>query len=91
MNSVSNSEEVKDDWNEATYTGFRVGVKWDVSDDWSVLVQHSSQKLDVEGSFLIDPSLGDDKSAKFEPESNVDEFDLTTLTLEGRVAGLDIV
>ena len=91
VNSVSNPEEVKDDWNEATYTGFRVGVKWDVSDDWSVLVQHSSQKLDVEGSFLIDPSLGDDKSAKFEPESNVDEFDLTTLTLEGRVAGLDIV
>lgn len=91
VNSVSNSEEVKDDWNEATYTGFRVGVKWDVSDDWSALVQHSSQKLDVEGSFLIDPSLGDDKSAKYQPESNVDEFDLTTLTIEGRVAGLDIV
>jgi outer membrane receptor protein involved in Fe transport len=91
VNSVSNQEEVKDDWNEATYTGFRVGVKWDVSDDWSALVQHSSQKLDVEGSFLIDPSLGDDKSAKFEPESNVDEFDLTTLTIEGRIAGLDIV
>ena len=91
VNSVSNQEEVKDDWNEATYTGFRVGVKWDVSDDWSALVQHSSQKLDVEGSFLIDPSLGDDKSAKFQPESNVDEFDLTTLTIEGRIAGLDIV
>jgi outer membrane receptor protein involved in Fe transport len=91
VNSVSNQEEVKDDWNEATYTGFRVGVKWDVSDDWSALVQHSSQKLDVEGSFLIDPSLGDDKSAKYQPESNVDEFDLTTLTIEVRVAGLDIV
>ncbi|MGI9313078.1 MAG: TonB-dependent receptor [Luminiphilus sp.] len=89
--SVSNQEEVKDDWNEATYTGYRVGVKWDVSDDWSALVQHSSQKLDVEGSFLIDPSLGDDMSAKYQPESNVDEFDLTTLTIEGRVAGLDIV
>ena len=89
--SASNTEDAKDDWNEATYTGYRVGVKWDVSENWSALVQHSSQKLDVEGSFLIDPSLGDDKSAKYAPESNVDEFDLTTLTLEGRVAGLDIV
>ena len=89
--SASNTEDAKDDWNEATYTGYRVGVKWDVSENWSALVQHSSQKLDVEGSFLIDPSLGDDKSAKYAPESNVDEFDLTTLTIEGRVAGLDIV
>ena len=89
--STSNDDLVKDDWNEATYTGYRVGLKWDISDDWSMLVQHSSQKLDVEGSFLIDPSLGDDQSAKFTPESNVDEFDLTTLTIEGRIAGLDIV
>jgi outer membrane receptor protein involved in Fe transport len=89
--SATNTEEAKDDWNEATYTGYRVGVKWDVSENWSALVQHSSQKLDVEGSFLIDPSLGSDKSAKYAPESNVDEFDLTTLTLEGRIAGLDIV
>ena len=89
--STSNEDLVKEDWNEATYTGYRVGLKWDISDDWSMLVQHSSQKLDVEGSFLIDPSLGDDQSAKFTPESNVDEFDLTTLTIEGRIAGLDIV
>ena len=89
--SASNEDLVKDDWNEATYTGYRVGLKWDISDDWSMLVQHSSQKLDVEGSFLIDPSLGDEESAKFTPESNIDEFDLTTLTIEGRIAGLDIV
>ena len=89
--SASNEEVAKDDWNEATYTGYRVGLKWDISENWSALIQHSSQKLDVEGSFLIDPSLGDDKSAKFAPESNIDEFDLTTLTIEGRIAGLDVV
>ena len=91
VNSASNQEVVKDDWNEATYTGYRVGLKWDISENWSALVQHSSQKLDVEGSFLVDPSLGDENSAKFQPEQNIDEFDLTTLTIEGRIAGLDIV
>ena len=91
IRSTSNEDQVKDDWNEATYTGYRLGLKWDISEDWSALVQHSSQQLDVEGSFLIDPSLGDDKSAKFAPENNMDDFDLTTLTLEGRIAGLDVV
>ena len=50
-----------------------------------------SQEIDVEGSFLIDPSLGDSTSEKYVPESNVDEFDITTWTLEGRIANLDVV
>ena len=56
-----------------------------------MLVTHLSQEIDVDGSFLIDPSLGDEKSQKFVPEHNLDEFDITTWTLEGRVANLDLV
>lgn len=89
--SADNSTLVKDDWNTATYTGYRAGVKFDVTDDWSILVQHTNQKLEVEGSFLIDPSLGDDTSAKFTPEYNDDEFELTTWTVEGRIANLDVL
>ncbi len=91
IRSATNDEVVGSDWNEAVYSGFRAGFKWDLTDDWSALVQHSSQELDVDGSFLIDPSLGSEKSAKYVPEFNNDEFELTTLTLEGRLAGLDVV
>jgi len=91
VQSASNADIAKDDWNEAKYNGFRVAGSYDINDEWSMLVTHLSQEIDVDGSFLIDPSLGDEKSQKFVPEHNIDEFDITTWTLEGRVANLDLV
>lgn len=89
--SINNTALTEGDWNEATYNGYRVGIAADINEDWSVLVQHTSQELDVEGSFLIDPRLGDDKSEKYSPERTQDDFGLTTWTLEGRVSNLDVV
>lgn len=91
ITSTNNADIAGSDQNEAVYSGVRAGFKWDVSDDWSVLVQHSAQDLDVDGSFLVDPSIGSESQAKFVPETNNDEFELTTLTIEGRIAGLDVV
>ena len=89
--TIYNTDLAEEDWNEASYNGYRIGLAADINEDWSVLVQHTSQELDVEGSFLIDPRLGDDKSEKFSPEQTQDDFGLTTWTLEGRVANLDVV
>jgi len=91
IQSASNADLAEEDHNEASYNGYRIGLAADLTEDWSLLVQHTSQELDVEGSFLIDPRLGDDKSEKFSPERTQDDFGLTTWTLEGRVANLDVV
>ena len=91
IQSASNADIAEDDWNEAKYNGFRVAASYDFNDEWSGLLTHMSQEIDVEGSFLVDPSLGDEKSMKFVPEHNLDEFDITTWTLEGRLANLDVV
>ena len=91
IQSASNADLAEDDWNAAKYNGFRVAASYDFNDEWSGLLTHMSQEIDVEGSFLVDPSLGDEKSMKFAPEHNLDEFDITTWTLEGRLANLDVV
>ena len=92
IQSTNNAGLVNEDWNEATYEGFRVGLAVDIAEDWSLLLQHTNQELDVKGSFVIDPSLGGaESSAKHVPERNVDDFGLTTWTVEGRVANLDVV
>ena len=91
IQSASNADLAEDDWNEAKYNGFRIAASYDFNDEWSGLLSHMSQEIDVEGSFLVDPSLGDEKSMKFAPEHNLDEFDITTWTLEGRLANLDVV
>ena len=90
--SARNDALVQDDWNEASYHGRRIGVLYDINDDWQALVQHSSQTLVAEGSFLLDPSLSEPHSSgNFTPDFNRDEFGLTGWTLKGRLAGLDVV
>ena len=39
--SASNDNLVQDDWNEASYRGGRVGVGFQLSDDWDLLIQHT--------------------------------------------------
>ena len=90
--SARNDALVQDDWNEASYQGGRLGLLYGIHDDWDVLVQHTSQRLVAEGSFLIDPSLeADHATANFTPDFNQDDFGLTTWTLKGRLASLDVV
>jgi outer membrane receptor protein involved in Fe transport len=89
---VNNSGVVEENWNDATYTGVRLGVSWDINEDWSLLVQHTDQDLETEGSFEYAPTTGrSDASLSFSPERNNDNFGLTTWTLDGRVGELDMV
>ena len=82
----------RDDWNEASYRGGRLGVGFQLSDDWDLLIQHTAQTLEVEGTFLTNPELGgDDRAAAFSPDYNKDEFGLTTWTLNGRLNNLDLI
>jgi iron complex outermembrane receptor protein len=56
------------------------------------LIQHTSQDLETEGVFEYAPTTGTtDQSQSFSPDRNNDNFGLTTLTVEGRVGGLDVV
>ena len=89
--SARNDALVQDDWNEATYRGARFSLAYTINDDWDILVQHSAQTLEVEGSFVVDTSIADDASARFAPEYSRDEFGLTTWTLNGRIANLEMM
>ena len=92
VHSARNDALVQDDWNDASYRGTRIGLSYDISNDWEALVQHTAQTLESEGSFVVDTSLGQEHaSARFAPEYNRDEFGLTTWTLTGRMGALDAI
>lgn len=91
MQSAFNAHLAEHDWNQASYRGTRIGFAYDINDEWDFLFQHSAQSLEVDGTFLADPSIGDDKNAKFSPERNSDDFGLSTWTLNGRLGNLDLV
>ena len=82
----------QDDWNDASYRGGRFSASYGIGGDWDVLVQHTAQTLETEGTFLADPSLSkENASAAFSPNYNRDEFGLTTWTVTGRIRELDVV
>jgi outer membrane receptor protein involved in Fe transport len=92
VTAPNNDTLVEDDFNDALYTGARVGLSYLINDDWTFLVQHTQQTLETEGVFSYDPNLeGESSTNRFIPETNDDEFGLTTWTLEGRLNKLDIV
>ena len=87
-----NDQLVEQDFNDATYTGGRFGLSWLINDRWDLLLQHTQQTLDTEGVWAYDANLDGESSVnRFAPDNNEDDFGLTTWTLNGRLAMLDVV
>lgn len=88
----NNDALIEEDANDANYAGFRLGVAYEINDEWDLLLQHTQQQLDTEGVFAYDPNLAGTQSVnRFQQDKNSDTFGLTTWTLSGRLAELDIV
>lgn len=91
---VTNSLFAQDDYNEAIYNGLRLSALWQINDDWDILLQHTSQQLDTEGSFEYDPAISSDDDLNvttFSPTRGDDQVDLTQWTVNGMVAGLEVI
>ena len=91
---VSNATLAKDDYNEATFRGMRVSALWQINNEWDLLVQHTSQQLDTEGSFEYDPAISSEDDlnvSTFSPTDGDDKVDLTQWTVNGMLGGLEVI
>jgi outer membrane receptor protein involved in Fe transport len=88
---ADNSGLLEDDFNDTTYSGFRISALYDFNADWSLTVMHMQQQLDSEGVFFMDPDLGDLEIQRFEEDELDDYFHNTSWTLEGRLGALEMV
>jgi outer membrane receptor protein involved in Fe transport len=87
-----NDQFVESNFNDATYRGMRVGASILFGDAWDLMLQHTTQSLATEGVWAYDPNLpGESSVNRFAPDKNDDDFGLTTWSLEGRLAMLDVV
>lgn len=91
VQTAFNTDFVEEDFNDAVYSGVRIGAKYIFNDDWDLLVQYTNQTLETEGVFDFDPTLGDLQVERFFNDELDDSFDLVNWTVNGRVAGLDLV
>lgn len=102
---VNNRALVENNFNDARYTGGRVAAKFVINEDWELLGQVLYQELDVDGVFDHSPEeiaglagdqagsrvVGDLKVQRFFPDKLNDEFAQYSLTVNGRLAALNVV
>lgn len=91
---ANNQALVEDDFNDAQYSGFRLALGWDVSEDWRLDITHTRQQIEAEGVFFIDPDLDDpdDTSVqRFSADDLDDQFSNTAWTVEGAIGDLEVV
>jgi iron complex outermembrane recepter protein len=89
--SITNAPWTASDYNTAIYRGGRAALKLDLNDHWTVTPGVVAQDLTTKGFFGYDPAVGNLELAHFGPESTADSWYLTSLTVEGKYNGLDIV
>lgn len=88
---ANNSTLLEKNFNDTTYSGFRLSALYDFNADWSLTVMHMQQQLDSEGVFFVDPTLDDLEVSRFEQDELDDYFHNTSWTLEGRLGALEVV
>jgi outer membrane receptor protein involved in Fe transport len=89
--TITNSQFVEDNFNDASYRGGRLSIKYQVNDDWSINAQHMRQQLRVDGVFDYDPLIGDLKVQRYNPDELDDKFDQTSWSVDGRLGMLDVI
>ena len=89
--TINNSTLVEDDFNEATYEGFRLSSAHTINEDWDLLVTHMDQTIEADGVWDYDPAIGDLQVSRYVPDTLEDSFSQSAITLEGRIGKLDAV
>ena len=88
---ADNSAIVDDNINGVDYSGARISAQWDISDNWDLLVAHTTQDTEADGVFFADPDVGDLAITRFTEESIDDTFDNTAWTLSGMFDQLEVI
>ena len=87
---INNSAFVRNDYNTADVYGARAELKVDLNDNWTILPTLIAQDQKSRGVFGFDPHLGDLKVQHFNPETNHDRWYQASLTVQGKIANLDL-
>jgi iron complex outermembrane receptor protein len=88
---ADNAAFAEDDFNDATYTGYRLSGRYEFNADWRLTASVMQQELEADGVFFQDPDLDDWEIQRYQADTLEDEFTNFSWTLEGRLAMLDVV
>jgi iron complex outermembrane receptor protein len=80
---LTNARDVESDLNSVEWAGARGSARWIMSDDWTTTLSANYQKIDADGFNDMDKTVGDLETIKFYDEFRTDEWQQTSLVIEG--------
>jgi outer membrane receptor protein involved in Fe transport len=95
--TVNNSSVAGNAQNPTTYTGARISLAAQLTDDWDVLIQESLSNLDAEGMNAEFPTGSNFQTLKplettyFSPTYDKDKWQSTALTVNGQIGDYKLV
>lgn len=89
--TIDNAAFVKNDYNTVETIGGRAILRYDLTDDWTLLPSIMGQTQKSRGFFGQDPNVGDRKVTHFLPETFQDDWVQASLTIEGKISDFDVV
>lgn len=81
--SLNNSQVVDDNWNDATTTGGRAHLRWEMNDSWSVTGSYHHQEIEAGADNYYDPFVGDLQVVRFHDEWREETFDMGSIVVDG--------
>ena len=87
----TNSNMLKEDFNEVDWQGARAAVRWLADDNWTVTATANFQELEAGGYNDYDPAVGDLQTVKFAEEMRTDDWLQTSLVIEGDLGFAQLV
>jgi hypothetical protein len=88
--TISNTAVAKKHYNDVTKTGARASLKLQLGDQWTVTPTLMAQREDANGVFAYDPNVGSLAVTHFEPEYAKDNWVDAALTVQGKIADVDV-
>jgi outer membrane receptor protein involved in Fe transport len=89
--AITNAPWRKSNYNTVDTTGGRAALRFDLGENWTISPTFQGQSDTTRGFFGYDPAMGNLEVAHFGPESSHDTWTQSSLTIEGKVSGFDIV
>ena len=89
--TINNNALAEDDFNDVETYGARAALRVDLNENWTVTPSVMAQDATTDGLFAFDPDNGDLQVTHFYPDTARDQWLQAALTIEGKIADLDVV
>lgn len=88
--TIDNGDRAEEDFNYSDTDGARIALGINLGDNWTITPSVVTQKQYTNGSFGVDPNVGELATTQFYPQTSDDKWTQSALTVQGKIGNFDL-